>query len=128
LAVACVFLSIRSGWFIDYIGNHRVFLMKLRGIAAIADRDADSNGRQREVLEAIRDNRITLPAGCDVTYETSTTLADLFTLRARADLFSAVWASLRWRSGDERHDGVTDGRQAWSRRWSVDSFFPASLV
>ena len=29
---------------------------------------------------------------------------------------------------DERHDGVTDGRQAWSRRWSVDSFFPASLV
>jgi hypothetical protein len=42
---------------------------------------------------------------------TSTTLADLFTLRARADLFSAVWASLRWRSGDERHDGVTDGRQ-----------------
>jgi 3-oxoacyl-[acyl-carrier-protein] synthase III len=58
----------------------------------------------------------------------STTLADLFTLRARADPFSAVWASLRWRSGDERHDGVTDGRQAWSRRWSVDSFFPASLV
>jgi hypothetical protein len=51
----------------------------------------------------------------------STTLADLFTLRARADLFSAVWASLRWRSGDERHDGVTDGRQAWSRRWSVDT-------
>ena len=58
----------------------------------------------------------------------NTTLADLFTLRARADLFSAVWASLRWRSGDERHDGVTDGRQAWSRRRSVDSFFPASLV
>ena len=25
---------------IDYIGNHRVFLMKLRGIAAIADQDA----------------------------------------------------------------------------------------
>ena len=58
----------------------------------------------------------------------STTLADLFTVRARVDPFSAVWASLRWRSGDERHDGVTDGRQAWSRRRSVDSFFPASLV
>jgi N-methylhydantoinase A len=35
----------------------------------------------------------------DTGRRTSTTLADLFTLRARADLFSAVWASLRWRSG-----------------------------
>jgi superfamily II DNA or RNA helicase len=55
---------------IDYIGNHRVFLTKLRGIAAIADRDAESGGRQRELLAAIRDHRITLPVGCDVTYET----------------------------------------------------------
>ena len=35
-----------------------------------------------------------------------------------------MWASLRWRSGDERHDGGTDGRQAWSRRRSVDLFSP----
>ena len=35
----------------------------------------------------------------------NTTLADLFTLRARVEPFSAVWASLRWRSGDERNDG-----------------------
>src|SRR5947208_12196448 len=55
---------------IDYIGNHRVFLMKLQGIAAIADRDAESSARQREILAAIRDDRITLPVGCDVTYET----------------------------------------------------------
>jgi superfamily II DNA or RNA helicase/diadenosine tetraphosphate (Ap4A) HIT family hydrolase len=55
---------------IDYIGNHRVFLMKLRGIAAIADKDAESAGHQREVLAAIRDDRISLPAGCEVTYET----------------------------------------------------------
>jgi len=55
---------------IDYIGNHRVFLMKLRGIAAIADRDAESAGHQREVLAAIRDHRISMPAGCEVTYET----------------------------------------------------------
>ena len=38
---------------IDYIGNHRVFLTKLCGIAAIADRDAESSGRQREILAAI---------------------------------------------------------------------------
>jgi superfamily II DNA or RNA helicase/HKD family nuclease len=55
---------------IDYIGNHRAFLMKLRGIATIADRDAESAGRQREVLAAIRDQRITFPTGCEVTYET----------------------------------------------------------
>jgi hypothetical protein len=54
--------------------------------------------------------------------------SDFFTLRARVDPFSAVWASLRWRSGDERDDGVMDGRQAGSRRRFVDSFFPASLV
>ena len=44
------------------------------------------------------------------------------------DPFSAMWASLRWRSGDERHDGVTDGRQAWSRRRSVDSFSRRSAL
>jgi superfamily II DNA or RNA helicase/HKD family nuclease len=56
---------------IDYIGNHRVFLMKLRGMAVIADKDAESAGHQREVLAAIRDERISLPAGCEVTYETT---------------------------------------------------------
>jgi superfamily II DNA or RNA helicase/HKD family nuclease len=54
---------------IDYIGNHRVFLMKLRAIALIADRDAETSGRQREVLEGIINERISLPAGCEVTYD-----------------------------------------------------------
>ena len=35
--------------------------------------------------------------------------------------FSAVRASLQW-SGDEIDDGVTYSRQAWLRRWTVDSF------
>jgi Domain of unknown function (DUF3427)/Helicase conserved C-terminal domain len=54
---------------IDYIGNHRAFLTKLRSLALIADRDAESAGRQREVLEAIVNGRLALPAGCEVTYE-----------------------------------------------------------
>src|SRR5689334_25171528 len=49
---------------IDYIGNHRAFLMKLRGMSVIVGRDAEGSGRQRELLEAIRDNVVTLPAGC----------------------------------------------------------------
>jgi hypothetical protein len=57
----------------------------------------------------------------------STTLADLFKLHVRAGPFSAVRASLRRQSSDYLDDGVTDGRQAWLRRRSVDSFFPASL-
>ena len=54
---------------IDYIGNHRTFLTKLQGMAAILGRSAESSGRQREVLQAIRDERIDLPTGCEVTYE-----------------------------------------------------------
>jgi hypothetical protein len=61
------------------------------------------------------------------TTATITTLADLFKLHVCADPFSAVRASLRRQSSDERDDGVADGRQAWLRRRSVDSFFPASL-
>jgi hypothetical protein len=57
----------------------------------------------------------------------STTLADLFTPLFCTDPSSAVWATLRWWSSEERDDGVTHGWQAWLRRWSVDSFFPASL-
>jgi hypothetical protein len=39
----------------------------------------------------------------------------------------AVRASLWRQSSYERDSGVTDGRQAWLRRRSVDPFFPISL-
>jgi hypothetical protein len=58
----------------------------------------------------------------------STTLADSFMQRFGADPSSAVRTSLRWQSSDERDDGVAHGRQAWLGRWSVVSFFPASLL
>ncbi len=58
---------------------------------------------------------------------TSTTLADLLTPLFVANPFSAVRASFWRQSSDERDDGVADGRQAWLRRRSVDSFFPAAL-
>jgi transposase len=57
----------------------------------------------------------------------STTLADLFTPRLCTDPLSAVRATLRWQSSYELEDGVTHSWQAWLRRRSVDSFFPASL-
>jgi hypothetical protein len=59
--------------------------------------------------------------------QTGTTLADLLTPLLDTNPFSTVRASFRWRLSDERDDGVADGRQAWLRRRSIDSFFPASL-
>lgn len=57
---------------IDYIGNHRAFLMKLRAIAIVANRDAETSGRLREVLEELVTESISLPTGCEVTYDLTT--------------------------------------------------------
>ena len=54
---------------IDYIGNHRAFLTKLRAIAALANRDAETNGRLRELLDQFVAETISLPPGCEVTYD-----------------------------------------------------------
>jgi hypothetical protein len=54
---------------IDYIGNHRSFLMKLRSVAALADRDASSMGALRSLLDEVRRQELDLPEGCSVTYE-----------------------------------------------------------
>jgi superfamily II DNA or RNA helicase/diadenosine tetraphosphate (Ap4A) HIT family hydrolase len=54
---------------IDYIGNHRSFLMKLRSIAALAERNASSIGALRNILDEVVRNELDLPEGCSVTYE-----------------------------------------------------------
>ena len=54
---------------IDYIGNHRSFLMKLRSVAALAERPATSMGALRSVLDEIRRQELELPEGCSITYE-----------------------------------------------------------
>jgi superfamily II DNA or RNA helicase/diadenosine tetraphosphate (Ap4A) HIT family hydrolase len=54
---------------IDYIGNHRAFLMKLRGVAALANRDAESTGRLRGFLDDFVAEDVNLPPGCEVTYD-----------------------------------------------------------
>jgi hypothetical protein len=62
-----------------------------------------------------------------MSLDPSTTLADLLAPLLDTNPFSTVWASFRGQLNDERDDGVADGRQAWLRRRSIDSFFPASL-
>lgn len=51
---------------IDYIGNHRSFLTKVRALLAI------EGGGDRAIAAALRayqEQRLCLPAGCEVTYE-----------------------------------------------------------
>lgn len=50
---------------IDYIGNHRIFLTKLRTLL----RAAAGEGALRLALERLKDNLIEFPAGCEVTYD-----------------------------------------------------------
>ncbi|MDE5458443.1 DUF3427 domain-containing protein [Bradyrhizobium sp. CSA112] len=54
---------------IDYIGNHRSFLMKLRSVAALANRNASSIGALRSTLHEVVTEKLDLPEGCSVTYE-----------------------------------------------------------
>src|SRR5262249_17199255 len=64
--------------------------------------------------------------GCAlISQRPSATLADLFMLLFAANPFFAARASLRRWSSDEFEDGLTHGGQCRSRRWPVDSFFPA---
>jgi len=91
----------------------------------------EGNQSKYVVLERTRDNLANqneIRASMILSTRPSTTLADSFTRRFGADPSSAVRTSLRWQASDELDDGVAHGRQAWLRRWPVDSFFPASLL
>jgi superfamily II DNA or RNA helicase/HKD family nuclease len=54
---------------IDYIGNHRSFLMKLRSVAAVAGKNANSIGALRNILDEVIRQEFDLPDGCSVIYE-----------------------------------------------------------
>jgi superfamily II DNA or RNA helicase/HKD family nuclease/diadenosine tetraphosphate (Ap4A) HIT family hydrolase len=85
---------------IDYIGNHRAFLMKLRAIAALAGRDAEMSGRLREVLEELVDGRISLPPGCEVTYDL--TAVDILRQLLKPTVTESALESF-YRDFEERH-------------------------
>ncbi len=87
----------------------------------------DTPGLGSVIVENTFTTEAFLPEADALILVTSTTLADLFTPHLRADPPLAVRAALRWQSSDNLDDGVTHGWQAWLRRRSVDSFFPASL-
>lgn len=51
---------------IDYIGNHRSFLLKLRTLLSM---EGVSDVAFRNALTKIKDGTLSLPAGCEVTYD-----------------------------------------------------------
>lgn len=54
---------------IDYIGNHRTFLMKIQSLLlALGDEDL-SDGAVRERLRQAAAGELALPPGCEVTYD-----------------------------------------------------------
>ncbi len=57
---------------IDYIGNHRAFLMKLRALAALVGREANSDAALRRLIDDVKAGEFELPPGCSVTYDLGT--------------------------------------------------------
>jgi superfamily II DNA or RNA helicase len=85
---------------IDYIGNHRIFLTKLRALASIAGRDGTSYGQIREFLKAVRTDSISLPADCEITYDLAT--VDILTTLLRPSVSESAMEGF-YRDFLERH-------------------------
>jgi superfamily II DNA or RNA helicase/HKD family nuclease/diadenosine tetraphosphate (Ap4A) HIT family hydrolase len=68
---------------IDYIGNHRSFLVKIRSLLAIEARGGDR--ALLAALQAAQSSSLALPPGCEVTYELEAIEILKALLRARPD-------------------------------------------
>lgn len=82
---------------IDYIGNHRTFLTKVRALLGV-------EGGDRVLalaLENIRHGRVELPPGCEVTYELEALdiLQNLLRRTSEADALEAFYLDFKERHG-----------------------------
>jgi superfamily II DNA or RNA helicase/diadenosine tetraphosphate (Ap4A) HIT family hydrolase/HKD family nuclease len=82
---------------IDYIGNHRIFLTKVRAMLQCPDGDRSLALR----LEQLLAGEFKLPIGCDVTYdlEAIKLLRDLLQATSRGDALEAFYIDFRQRHG-----------------------------
>jgi len=94
---------------IDYIGNHRAFLLKPRALLGLTDSDVDLVA----TLEKIRNGSLHLPPGCSVTYDLAALdlLSALIRTRSGDDLFKSYYVDFRARyearptASEAYHDG-----------------------
>lgn len=107
---------------IDYIGNHRSFLLKVRALFDLGPTDQEV----ARLLEQVSANRLTLPPGCEVTYdlEAINILKSLLRLARREEMVEAYYRDFKERYGvrpravEALHDGydprtVRPGYGSW---------------
>lgn len=82
---------------VDYIGNHRAFLVKAGALFDCGANDAVLRQRLMEAAE----HTLVLPLGCDVTYELEAleVLRSLLRAPRQADAFEAHYADIKLRRG-----------------------------
>ncbi len=82
---------------IDYIGNHRTFLTKVRALLQCGPGDRALSLKLEEVMTA----KAVLPAGCEVTYELETVdiLKSLLKPTARGDDLEGFYVDFKMRFG-----------------------------
>jgi RNA polymerase sigma factor (TIGR02999 family) len=113
---------------IDYIGNHRAFLVKVRALFALGAGDAEV----ARVLDMVSANRVTLPPGCAVTYDLKAIdiLRGLLRLGRREEMVEAYYQDFKERYGkrpraaEALHDGY-DPRSVRPRHGSWLGFVQA---
>ena len=99
---------------IDYIGNHRIFLTKLRTLLQVGAGD----GALRVALERFEDKLIQFPAGCEVTYDLQALdiLRSLIRQPRDGEELAAFYRDFRERHGtrptasEVQHAGFNPGR------------------
>jgi superfamily II DNA or RNA helicase len=99
---------------IDYIGNHRIFLTKLRTLLQVGAGD----GALRVALERFEDKLIQFPTGCEVTYDLQALdiLRSLIRQPRDGEELAAFYRDFRERHGtrptasEVQHAGFNPGR------------------
>jgi superfamily II DNA or RNA helicase/diadenosine tetraphosphate (Ap4A) HIT family hydrolase len=95
---------------VDYIGNHRTFLVKLRSMLQPLLRVGESDAEIRRGLQMLQRGEAQLPAGCSVTYELATIdlIEQVLRPASRTEAMNAFY-----RDFEERHDQRPTAREAY---------------
>ena len=86
---------------IDYIGNHRSFLVKVRALLAPLLDMGESDAEILKMIRLLRQGKAELPDGCDVTYELESIdiLTSLLRTRAEDDALLGFYEDFHERHG-----------------------------
>jgi hypothetical protein len=86
---------------VDYIGNHRTFLIKLRSMMQPLLKVGESDSELRRGLEILKRGEAVMPEGCSVTYELETIeiIERILRPASQVDAMSAFY-----RDFQEQHD------------------------